>query len=555
VPEARVSLYDTTLRDGTQREGMSLSVADKLRIARELAVLGVDYVEGGWPGSNPKDAEFFRRVRKLELGRTRIAAFGSTRRAGATCEHDANIQALVAAATPVVTVVGKSSVLHVERVLETTREQNLLMISESVAYLKALGKEVVYDGEHFFDGFALDREYTLASVRAAASAGADCVVLCDTNGGSLPEDVADTVRAVRDELAAAGLPTRIGIHTHNDAGLAVANALAAVRAGASHVQGTINGYGERCGNLDLVPLIANLQLKLGYACLASEQLRRLTEVSHLVADIANLNPDAYAPYVGRSAFAHKGGIHVAAIHKCPGSYEHVEPALVGNETRVVVSELAGRRNVHMRAAALGLELNGREHTVLQHIKELESTGFQFEAADGSFEMLVRRSAPDYHAPFELIDFTALVGKQADGVPCAQVMVRVRVGDVVLHTAADAEGPVHALDRAIRKALVPHYPELSDVHLVDYKVRIIDAHMGTAARPRVLIESARGEERWSTVGCSANIIEASWQALWDSLELPLLRDRERDAPGRRPPARPVRASSLPPRHSFLHLWGP
>jgi 2-isopropylmalate synthase len=544
TPE-RVSLYDTTLRDGTQREGLSLSVDDKLRIARELAVLGVDYVEGGWPGSNPKDAEFFQRVRKLELGHARIAAFGSTRHAATSCEQDTNIQALVAAATPVVTIVGKSSVLHVERVLETTREQNLRMISESVAYLKALGKEVVYDGEHFFDGFRLDPEYTLATFRAAASAGADCVVLCDTNGGSLPEDVADAVRAVRDDLAAAGLPARIGIHTHNDGGLAVANALAAVGAGATHVQGTINGYGERCGNLDLVPLIANLQLKLGYPCLPSEQLRRLTEVSHLVADIANLNPDAHAPYVGRSAFAHKGGIHVAAIHKFRGSYEHIEPALVGNETRVVVSELAGRRNVRMRADALGLELNGQERSVLERIKELESTGFQFEAADGSFEMLVRRAAPDYHAPFELVDFTAIVGKQSGGLPCAQVMVRVRVGDVVLHTAADAEGPVHALDRAIRKALVPYYPELSAVHLVDYKVRIIDAHLGTAARPRVLIESARGDERWSTVGCSANIIEASWQALWDSLELPLLRDRDARCLPARPDQRAPAASSPAP----------
>jgi len=521
---ARPRLYDTTLRDGTQREGMSLSVDDKLRIARELDVLGIDYVEGGWPGSNPKDAEFFQRVRSLRLRHARIAAFGSTRHASMSCEQDPNIQALVAAGTPVVTLVGKSSALHVERVLETTREQNLRMIGESVAYLKALGKEVIYDAEHFFDGFTLDADYALATLRTAASAGADCLVLCDTNGGSLPEAVAEAVRAVRADLAGAGLTTDLGIHTHNDGGLALANALAAVRGGASHVQGTINGYGERCGNMDLVPLIANLQLKLGYQCLSSEQLRRLTEVAHLVADIANLNPDAHAPYVGRSAFAHKGGIHVAAVHKFGDSYQHVDPALVGNETRVVVSELAGRKNVHMQARALGLELEGRERTILQHIKELERIGFQFEAADGSFEMLVRRSAPDYVAPFELIDFTAIVSKQGAGAATSQVMVRLRVGDQVMHTAGDGDGPVHALDRAIRKALLPYYPELSEVHLVDYKVRIIDAHMGTAARPRVLIESARGEERWITVGCSENILEASWQALWDSLELPLLRQR-------------------------------
>jgi 2-isopropylmalate synthase len=520
-----IRLYDTTLRDGTQREGMSLSVGDKLRITRELDVMGVHYIEGGWPGSNPKDAEYFQQVRHLNLRQARIAAFGSTRYMNTRCEDDANLQALVTAGTPVVTLVGKSSSLHVERVLETTREENLRMIGDSVAYLTSLGREVVYDAEHFFDGYRLDPEYALATVGAAADAGADCVVLCDTNGGSLPGDVAEAVRVVDEYLGDRKHRPEIGIHTHNDAGLAVANAMAAVGAGATHVQGTINGYGERCGNMDLVPLIANLQLKLGYDCVSDEQLRRLTEVSHLVADIANLNPDAHAPYVGRSAFAHKGGIHVAAVHKFRESYEHVNPASVGNETRVVVSELAGRKNVRMRAEALGLDLEGRERAVLQQIKELESAGFQFEAADGSFEMLVRRSAPDYVPPFELLDYTALVSKQGSGPSRVQAMVRLRVGDEVMHTAADAEGPVHALDCAIRKALLPYYPELGDVHLVDFKVRIIDTHMGSAAKPRVLIESGRGDERWSTVGCSENIIEASWQALWDSLELPLLRSRD------------------------------
>jgi 2-isopropylmalate synthase len=308
--------------------------------------------------------------------------------------------------------------------------------------------------------------------------------------------------------------------------------MAAVAAGATHVQGTINGYGERCGNMDLVPLIANLQLKLGYQCVSPEQLKRLTEVSHLVADVANLNPDAHAPYVGRSAIAHKGGIHVAAVHKFRESYEHVDPARVGNETRIVVSELAGRKNVRMRAEALGLDLGEREHSILQHIKELESNGFQFEAADGSFEMLVRRSSPEYERPFELLDYTSLVTRQSDGTFRSQAMVRLRVGDEVLHTAAEAEGPVHALDRAIRKALLVYYPELSEVHLVDYKVRIIDTHMGSAAKPRVLLESARGDERWSTVCCAENIIEASWLALWDSLELPLLRDRDSRSPASR-----------------------
>ena len=515
-----VLLYDTTLRDGTQREGLSLSVDDKLRIADELDALGVHYIEGGWPGSNPKDAEFFERARDLTLRTARIAAFGSTRHQANRCEDDANIQALVAAQTPVVTLVGKTSVLHVERVLETTREENLRMISDSVSYLKGLGKEVIFDGEHFFDGYKLDPEYAVSAMQAAAAAGADCVVLCDTNGGSLPDEVAEIVTAVAQQVKAP-----LGIHTHNDGGVAVANAMAAVRAGAVQVQGTINGYGERCGNMDLVPLIANLQLKLGYEVVQPHQLARLTEISHLVADVANLNADAHAPYVGRSAFAHKGGIHVAAVHKFSNSYEHIAPALVGNEQRVVVSELAGRKNVRMRAEALGLELSGRELSVLQRVKELESQGFAFEAADGSFEMLVRRSDPDYEAPFELLDFTVIVAKQGAETSRVQATTKIRVGSEVMHTTAEGDGPVNALDGAIRKALVPHFPQLAEVHLVDYKVRIIDAHRGSAAKPRVVIESARGEERWSTVGCSENVIEASWQALWDSLELPLLRDQD------------------------------
>ena len=531
-PVRSVRLYDTTLRDGTQREGLSLSVDDKLRIAKALDALGVHYIEGGWPGSNPKDAEFFQRARSLDLRHAKIAAFGSTRHAASTCESDANLAALLAAETPVVTIVGKSSVLHVEKVLETTREQNLAMIGESVAYLKAKGKEVIYDAEHFFDGFALDAEYAVSTIITAARAGADCVVLCDTNGGSLPDNVTDTVRSALDALNTEGFDTLVGVHTHEDAGLAVANAMAAVRAGASHVQGTINGYGERCGNMDLVPLIANLQIKLGYHCVSEEQLRSLTELSHLVADVANLNPDAHAPYVGRSAFAHKGGIHVAAVHKFRSSYEHIDPAQVGNETRVVVSELSGRKNVHMRAEALGLDLQGREREVLQRIKDLESTGFQFEAADGSFEMLVRRSAPDYEPPFELLDYAASVSREADDSPRATARVRVQIGTEAVETEADAEGPVEALDRAIRSALLPHYPELNEVHLADYKVRVIDTHLGTAAKPRVLMESARGEDRWSTVGCSENVIEASWQALWDSLELPLARSRNGAVAGTR-----------------------
>src|SRR5438067_2558905 len=516
-------LYDTTLRDGTQREGLSLSVDDKLKIARRLDELGIHYLEGGWPGSNPKDAEFFRRVRQEPLRRAKVAAFGMTRRAGARCDDDANLAALLQAETPVVTLVGKTSTLHVERVLETSRDENLCMIADSVAFFRARGKEVIYDAEHFFDGYRLDPAYALATLRAAAGAGADCIVLCDTNGGELPDVVEQRVRDVR-----ARLGTPLGIHPHNDSGLAVANALAAVRAGCGHVQGTINGYGERCGNLDLIPLIATLQLKLGCPVLPPEQLRRLREVALFVAAVANLNPDAHAPYVGASAFAHKGGIHVAAVAKLPESYQHIDPALVGNEMRVVVSELSGRQNVRLRAGDLGLGGGARDSDaeILRRVKQLEFQGHQFEGADGSFEMLVRRSAPDYRPPFELLGFTVIVEGRNGGETTAQAMVQLRVDGEVIHTAAEGAGPVNALDCAVRKALLPSYPELADVRLVDYKVRIVDQHLGTAARPRVVVESARGAERWSTMGCSENIIEASWQALRDGLELPLVRSCSR-----------------------------
>jgi len=515
-----VRLYDTTLRDGTQREGLSLSVDDKLKIARALDRLGVSYIEGGWPGSNPKDAKFFERIRDTPLTHARVAAFGSTRRPGTRCEDDPSLRALVLADTPVVTLVGKSSTLHVDRVLETTRAENLRMIEESVAFFSRLDREVVYDAEHFFDGYRLDSAYALETLAAAAGAGAAWLVLCDTNGGELPDVVGERVAEVRSRFAAA-----VGIHPHNDAGLAVANGLAAVRAGCEQVQGTINGYGERCGNLDLVPLVATLELKLGIHALPPGALARLTEVSQIVAAVANQHPDPHAPYVGRSAFAHKGGIHVAAIAKLPESYQHVNPAVVGNQMRVVVSEVAGRRNVRLRAEALGLDAGGADGTVLQRIKELEHRGFQFEAAEGSFEMLLRRAAPGYRAPFVMEDFTVLVEKRGASPSRAQATVRIRVGNEMMHTAAEGDGPVNALDRAARKALLPHYPGLAEVHLVDYKVRIVDEHLGTGARPRVIVESARGAERWSTVGCSENIIEASWMALCDGLELPLLRDAE------------------------------
>jgi 2-isopropylmalate synthase len=520
-----VTLFDTTLRDGTQSEGLSLSAEDKLRIARLLDAFGVPLIEGGWPASNPKDAEFFRRARRLALGQARLVAFGSTRRALARAEEDANLRGLLEAETPAVSLFGKSWILHVTRVLGTTPDENLAMIGESVALLKRHGREVVYDAEHFFDGFAADPGYALSTVRAAAEAGADWLVLCDTNGGSLPGRVQAVVRAVRAELPGA----RLGIHAHNDGELAVANSLAAVEAGCTHVQGTINGYGERCGNANLVSIIPALQLKMGLRCVADDRLPRLTELSRAVSEIANLAPDPHAPYVGASAFAHKGGVHVAAVEKVAASYEHLPPDRVGNRRKVVVSELSGRVNVRVRAAEMGLDTGGAEAAVVARVKDLENRGYQFEAADGSFELLVRRGRPGYVRPFEILDVVVIAERRrGHGEMSAEATVKLRVGGRTVHEVAEGGGPVHALDQALRKALEPSYPALREVRLADYKVRILDPESATGARTRVLIEAARGEERWSTIGVSANIIEASGEALADSLELHLLRGRDHAA---------------------------
>jgi 2-isopropylmalate synthase len=517
-----ISLFDTTLRDGTQGEGVSLSVEDKLRIARLLDEFGVRFVEAGWPASNPKDAEFFRRARGLRLRGAKLTAFGSTRKARGRAGQDANLLGLLEAGTPAVAIFGKSWLLHVRRVLGTTPEENLAMIRDSVAFLKGHGKEVVYDAEHFFDGFRDDPGYALATLSAAAEAGADWVALCDTNGGSLPGWVAEAVRRVRHALPG----TKLGIHTHDDGALAVANALAAVEAGCTQVQGTINGYGERCGNANLVSLVPALQLKLGLRCVPDASLGRLTELSRAVAEIANMRPDPYAPYVGACAFAHKGGVHVAAVEKLAASYEHVAPESVGNRRKVVVSELSGRVNVRLRAAELGLEAAGAEPALLARIKELESRGYQFEAAEGSFELLVRRNAPGYVAPFEVLDVAVLAERRHGRERMlAEATVKLRVGQRLVHEVADGDGPVHALDRALRKALEPFFPSLREVRLADYKVRILDPEAATGARTRVLIEGARGEARWSTIGVSRNIIEASCEALADGLELHLLRQAE------------------------------
>lgn len=512
-----VQLYDTTLRDGTQHEGISLSVEDKLKITHKLDELGIHYIEGGWPGSNPKDAEYFARVQGVSLRHAKIAAFGSTCRAGMLPENDPQIKALLDAHTPTVTLVGKTWDLHVHKVLSTTLEENLRMIRDSVRYFKAQGREVFYDAEHCFDGFKHNPEYALATLKAAEEAGADCIVLCETNGGKLPWEVEETFRYVRERLH-----TPLGIHTHDDAGCGVANSLVAVRAGATQVQGTINGYGERVGNANLCTIIPDLKLKMGIDCINDEQLRRLTEVSRYVSELANMAHDPRLPFVGATAFAHKGGIHVAAILKAEESYQHIDPALVGNDKRVLISDLSGRGNLIYKAQEFGLDANKEEVAqVLQQIKELEHRGFYFEGAEGSVELLLRRARPDYRPPFELIDFMVVVEHRQGRGLFAEATVKVRVGDQIAHTAAEGNGPVNALDKALRKALLPHYPQLAEVQLTDYKVRILDSDTATAATTRVMIDSRNSHKTWTTVGSSTNIIEASWVALRDSLEYGLV----------------------------------
>ncbi len=511
----KVFIYDTTLRDGTQREGISLSCNDKLRIAQKLDNLGVDYIEGGWPGSNPKDVEFFQRVGELDLKHAKVAAFGSTCRAGSQPKEDANIQALIEANTPVCTVVGKTWTLHVADVLQTTLEENLRIIEDSMRYLKSQGREVIFDAEHFFDGYKADSEYAKKVLKAALDGGADSVVLCETNGGSLPHEVKQIVSDIRQSFPDAA----IGIHTHNDGECAVANSLVAVQEGANQVQGTINGYGERCGNANLCSIIPDLELKLGYDCLPNGNLEKLFELAHFVTEIANLTPDDHLPFVGRSAFAHKGGIHVAAMRKNLLSYQHIDPELVGNKMRTVVSELSGRGNLFTKADEFDFEIEDKQGfaDILADIKAFEARGFSFESAEASIAMMMKRQQPNYKAPFEMIDYSATVEHRRGRGVFAEAMVKIRVEDEVVHTIAEGNGPVNALDTALRKGLVPIYPRLAEFQLADYKVRIIDGSNGTAATTRVLIDTQNGHNRWSTVGASPNIIEASWLALADSVE--------------------------------------
>jgi 2-isopropylmalate synthase len=540
-----IDLYDTTLRDGAQTEGISYSVQDKLRIIEKLEHLGVHYIEGGWPGSNPKDAELFRRAKKLRLRTAKLAAFGSTRRAD-SAGADANLQALLKAETPVVTIFGKTWDLHVRDVLRASLDDNLQMIEDSVAFLKREGREVVYDAEHFFDGWKDNRAYALKTLEAAVAGGADALVLCDTNGGSLPNEIYDVTKAVR---GSASKP--LGIHTHNDSDLAAANALAAVHAGATHIQGTINGYGERCGNANLVSLIAILKVKMGINCLPDAKLRELTEVSRYVAEVSNMAQRANQPFVGEAAFAHKGGVHVNAVMKNPRTYEHLRPETVGNTRKILVSELSGRSSLVLKAKDLALDLTKdtpEAKRLLESLQRLEHEGYHFEAADGSLELLLKRKLKQLKPYFVLDGFRVIMEKRGGKPVTSEASIKVKVDGVSEQTAAEGDGPVNALDNAIRKALRPFYPTLSQMHLTDFKVRVLDEKAGTAAKVRVLIQSQDEHDSWGTVGVSENIIEASWQALVDSIEYKLLKDHAAKGGAATPRAHRPRPAARRPRAS-------
>ena len=514
-----VEIYDTTLRDGSQGEGINFSVADKLRIAERIDAFGIHYIEGGWPGSNPKDIEFFAQAKRRKLRRARLAAFGATRRKGVAVENDDQVRLLLEAETPVVTLVGKTWLLHVKEVLRTTAEENLAMIGDTIRYLKDHGKFVIFDAEHSFDGFSDEPEYALATWQAAEKAGADFVVLCDTNGGRLPEEIARVTSFARAKLNA-----KIGIHTHDDIGLGVANALAALEAGATHVQGTINGYGERTGNCNLTTVIPNVALKLKRECVPPASLPKLKELSQYVDEIANVRHNPRLPWVGSAAFSHKGGQHVNAVQKLARSYEHVEPALVGNRRTVLISDLAGKSNVVLKAQELGFKIHNDTpelKAILGRIKELEHQGYEFEAAEGSFALLIRKILKHERAPFTVTAYH--VSMRRDGLESVvEATVKVRVGDKVAHTVAEGDGPVNALDSALRGALMQFFREIRKVRLTDYKVRSLDSATGTAAKTRVLIQSTDGREEWGTVGVDFNIIEASLQALVDSMEYRLMK---------------------------------
>ncbi|HEY9691497.1 MAG TPA: citramalate synthase [Oculatellaceae cyanobacterium] len=514
-----ISIYDTTLRDGAQREGLSLSLEDKVRIARQLDELGIPFIEGGWPGANPKDVQFFWQLQEEPLKQAELVAFCSTRRPKIAAADEPMFQAILAAGTRWVTIFGKSWDLHVIEGLKTSLEENLAMIEDTIEYLRSQGRRVVYDAEHWFDGYKRNPEYALKTLLSAKQAGAEWLVLCDTNGGTLPHEISQIVREV---VEATGGTIPIGIHTHNDADTAVANAIAAVMEGATMVQGTINGYGERCGNANLCSVIPNLQLKLGYKCLEDNHLANLTQASRFVSEVANLAPDEHAAFVGRSAFAHKGGIHVSAVERNPLTYEHLQPEKIGNVRRIVISDQAGLSNILAKARSFGMTLD-KQHPacrqILQRLKELESQGYQFEAAEASFDLLMRQALGHRQQMFELKGFQIHCDIGASKNALATVKVAVNGKDIL--AAAEGNGPVSALDDALRKALVNFYPAIATFHLTDYKVRILDSGAGTAAKTRVLVESSNGHQRWNTVGVSGNILEASYQAVVEGIEYGLL----------------------------------
>jgi len=516
----RVQIYDTTLRDGAQREGISFSVGDKLQIVELLDDLGVDYIEGGWPGSNPKDIDFFKRVKDISLKNVKITAFGSTRHAHTEVSTDVNVKALLEAETSAVAVVGKSWDFHVSHALGTTLDENLNMIADTINYLKQKGIEVIFDAEHFFDGYKCNPKYALDTLKAADDGGADTIVLCDTNGGALPLEISEILSEVKKEIKAP-----LGIHTHNDCGMGAANSIVAVQFGAMQVQGTINGYGERCGNADLCTIIPNIHFKLKYNQFDPEKLKNLTRISNVVAELSNMIPQDNQPYVGRNAFAHKGGIHVDAVSKHTHTYEHVIPEDVGNKRRILVSELSGKSNILFKVKENKIKLMNNfpeAKEVLETLKNLEHEGYQFEGAEGSFELLIWKAMKTYRPLFELEGFRVILDKQRRGDDLyVEATIKVRVGDRMVHTAAEGNGPVNAMDNALRKALEEIYPKLKQIKLVDYKVRVLDGKEATAAKVRVLITSQNGNKRWGTVGVSSNIIEASWIALVDSIEYGLL----------------------------------
>jgi 2-isopropylmalate synthase len=530
-------IYDTTLRDGTQGENITFSALEKLSIAERLDDFGVHYIEGGWPGSNPRDKQFFEIARRVEFKNARITAFGATRKPGTPADRDPNLQALIESGCQAVTIFGKSWDLHVTRIMDTTLEENLAMIRDSVAYLSAQKREVIYDAEHFFDGFKANRAYALQTVATACHAGAAFIVLCDTNGGSLPFEIEDAIAALRAHLAQQGpacAVARLGIHAHNDCGLAVANSIAAVRAGAVMVHGTINGYGERCGNADLTAIVPILCTKLDIPCVSPDSLKKIRKLSRFVSETANMTPLNSRPFVGESAFAHKGGIHVSAVMKSPCAYEHLAPETVGNHRRVLVSDLSGRSNVTYKARELGLELgaNGVDsQKIVNEIKRLEQEGYQFDVAEGSFKILLEKFTEQYTPLFELESFRVTIEKDQDRPCSAHATIKIRVGDQAEITAAEGSGPVSALDNALRKALDKFYPDLDHMRLVDFKVRVIDGRDGTAARVRVFIQSRDQDRVWSTIGVSEDIIEASWHALADSFQYKLAKEAEYAGPER------------------------